>query len=772
MSLGEAALGVLATLGLWGAVALGAALLSRRLEPHASRDERWLSLGLLGAALIAYPLLALGAAGILSLATVAVTLGVLVLGVLVPGALLDRRRARRLIAAAGQALPRDPQEEGSAEGAPALLGGTTPLRRSALATLWLAVAAVGGERLSAALRDPPLSWDSLGYHLALATEWLQTGALGPLYHPFAPHTGYFAGSGELFSLWALLPFGNDLLVGLPNFAFLGLGALALYRIARECGASPRAAAVLAPLYLLTPAVARVAATSYVEPALNAFLFTALAYVLAYLRTQRPQALFLSLLALGLAVGTKFTALAYTAVLLAPLAVLTGRALRRGTVSRRATWLALTCGVLCCALGGYWYARNVALGGNPVYPNEVKVAGLELFAGVPIHHGGVALDSGYRIANALVDAARQGTLVASVLGTQAPASHELGLGPKIVALTFFAFWALGWLVAQGRWRWRGGLATMAAVYLGFGCLVLATPVWQVDWLASNIRFAVPAMALGLVLLVVWLEARGTSPVALALLAAALALPDALVHVVALPESVRLGLALALLALVALLLWRGRGVGAGDSADAAASLPSPGAGQALPPRRPARPDSPRAPWRLARLAGAAVATFAALVFAAHALSNHREERRHDRYASAWDLHETLARYFASAWRWLDEHVPADARIAQSGFEYLYPLYGPRLSRRVRHVDVNARAGGAYHAYPLGTHRQDADPAAWLANLRSQRIGWLALARPWHSREFPLEAAWADARPDVFRLAFRSVATRVYEVRLEPPAAEASR
>jgi hypothetical protein len=162
-------------------------------------------------------------------------------------------------------------------------------------------------------------------------------------------------------------------------------------------------------------------------------------------------------------------------------------------------------------------------------------------------------------------------------------------------------------------------------------------------------------------------------------------------------------------------------------------------------------------------------AALPFGCAELTRLREARRHDAYASRWDLHETLVPAFAAAFTFLDAHAKDTDVVAQSGFEYLYPLYGPRLARRVRYVDVNLANKGAHHGYALGTHRDGADPGAWLNNLRAARAQWLAVARPWHTG-FPIEASWADARPDVFSLAFRSKAARIYAIHPAPGGAEA--
>ena len=74
-----------------------------------------------------------------------------------------------------------------------------------------------------------------------------------------------------------------------------------------------------------------------------------------------------------------------------------------------------------------------------------------------------------------------------------------------------------------------------------------------------------------------------------------------------------------------------------------------------------------------------------------------------------------------------------------------------------------------------RQAPDQAAWLANLDALGIDMLFIATLYpgvldamaHDGEgFPVERAWADARPDRFSLAFANAGIRVYRTRRLPP------
>src|SRR5688500_14489270 len=97
------------------------------------------------------------------------------------------------------------------------------------------------------------------------------------------------------------------------------------------------------------------------------------------------------IALGLAFGTKWYAVAYAPIVVVAFAVALGRrdgwaAALRGTA---------TVSALVAAAGGFWLLRNWVMAGNPVHPSPVEVGGLELFgaprdevrelAGWPISH---------------------------------------------------------------------------------------------------------------------------------------------------------------------------------------------------------------------------------------------------------------------------------------------------------------------------------------------------------------------------------------------------
>ena len=126
-------------------------------------------------------------------------------------------------------------------------------------------------------------------------------------------------------------------------------------------------------------------------------------------------------------------------------------------------------------------------------------------------------------------------------------------------------------------------------------------------------------------------------------------------------------------------------------------------------------------------------------------------------------------AAAWAWFRANV-ADDHVAYTGNNLAFPLAGQHLANRVAYVNVAGAPGDRLHDFgPPGDgtaepapYRRGANPEAWLANLRADGHTTSCSSRaldPIVRRTiaadadgFPVERAWADARPDVFPPALR--------------------
>jgi len=122
-------------------------------------------------------------------------------------------------------------------------------------------------RLVRSLVQPAMGWDSLVYHLPRAALFVQEGAFTFDAAPgsWSFYRNVFAG-GEVLWAWAMLPFGNDVLVafaGVPTW--LGVG-LATWAFARALRVREPYASLTGVLVLFIPTLQLEVPSGYVEPA--------------------------------------------------------------------------------------------------------------------------------------------------------------------------------------------------------------------------------------------------------------------------------------------------------------------------------------------------------------------------------------------------------------------------------------------------------------------------------------------------------------------------
>jgi hypothetical protein len=232
-----------------------------------------------------------------------------------------------------------------------------------------------------ALGLPPYGWDALWYHLVAVAQFVQSGSLGP--SGLNPYADSYPRTGELLAAWPAVFSRSDALVPVAQVGFAVLGALATVGIARTVGVGGAGAWVAGTLYFLTPVVLAQASTAYVDVTFAGLQAVSLYFLMRALFTASTGAsgsraatarLVLAGLALGLALGTKPTALVWTAVSVVTVAVV--RVVQRRGWRDSARAGAVVAGV-AVAIGCPWYVLNTIRFGNPVYPVSVDIAGLHL-----------------------------------------------------------------------------------------------------------------------------------------------------------------------------------------------------------------------------------------------------------------------------------------------------------------------------------------------------------------------------------------------------------
>jgi hypothetical protein len=571
------------------------------------------------------------------------------------------------------------------------------------------------------LLTPPWEWDSLTYHLFFAGRLVQTGTLDTFTGPFATEMlVHFPPNGDLMTAWLLLPFHSDVLAGTINLFFILLGAVALYGLGRELDVDRGDAALAACLVSLSPFLLTFVNSQMVDALVYAMLISGVLFTVRYLVARRtPEAMF-AFTALGIAFGTKYTALAFGGL---QVVSVIGALVVFNRHRIRAAASVTVCGLLVMtALGGSTYMANWRDTGNPLYPMDVRVAGRIIFQGSP-YTGLVEQERG-GIGTRYDDLAHFARMF-----TYAPALREpTTAGPKYLVLAVLALVSLT-VVRRQRRRWLiwlvagfGAVALLAAYLPGDGFAALARRAWP---LASP-RFLIA--------------------------------PFAVIAVVAMPAFSLLRRRLAVLPVLlnSSIVWdvflSRPELPAGDYplalAVGTAGIVLLGAtGMRLPPWTPAL---------------RACLTVVLTAIAVAGLAEVQRARERSRWSRVATTASPDVKPLVEGWRACDT-IDRPRRIAltagwdrhSSGMNWFYyPLMGSRLQNTVEYVPV---AGTDAAAMTIGRYAFDDDSKfdGWLQNIRDRRIDLVFVEAPW-----PAEDRWMTSHPEIFRRTKESDTFRIYE------------
>ncbi|MFY9826245.1 MAG: hypothetical protein WAM82_33075 [Thermoanaerobaculia bacterium] len=578
----------------------------------------------------------------------------------------------------------------------------------------LSLHAVAAEALRGLIR-PPLSWDSLMYHLLLAGTWLRDRNLFPVFGNVpVNYYGYVPANGSIWFWWWMAPSHSELyvnLASLPHWLLLGLATGA---VARHLGAR-RHWPLAGFLVLLTPTVIRFAATEYVDIFLGATFVAAAYFALRWLREPAwSHALFIGM-GLGLAAGAKVLGIP-CALALAGLAV----PLARGAWGRRAGQVVAAL-LMAALLGSFFYLRNVALGADPL-----AIACEETSSG-PENANKPTIPRKNSVVDLWEPMIEEGQLLDSFLGITKPQSQELGVGPQAFVLLLVALaFPFGFLLGLGRERWRESLLIAGQVWIQLA-FWLMVPFAKSHHIFANIRYLIPALGLVFAGGVALGERKGVRDRWMEGIALIFLVQGLLQLHAEMPRGVRLTLAVADVAAVALAL-------------------SPGLRVFAVRRR-----------RELALVGLALA-----ILGAPFLARFRVEDRKRALGHEFTAHQTLARFSAAAWGWLEAHGGDGnvAAVSEPNNYFMYPAMGTHLERDVRYVNFNAANHPLAIQYPECQPRVDPSPQAWIANLKAQHIRWIHLGS-YPGFDFPLERQWVEMDPLHFALRYKDDLNLIYEL-----------
>ena len=570
----------------------------------------------------------------------------------------------------------------------------------------LAVHALAAEALRGLLR-PPLSWDSVMYHLPIAATWLQERRIAPVFgmRPMSFY-GLQPAGGPVWLWWWLAPSHGELYVNLAAFPHAALLALAAGGVARELGAR-RHWPLAGFLALLVPVVVRAAATQYVDLLVGGTIAAGCFFALRWLREARLGDALLLGAACGVAAGAKVLGLGYALALAGASVVLA-----RGEWGRRVVHLVGAAAVAAIP-ATVFYLQAWHAGAGPF------AAACE---GMNVVRAGARFPGPFSVVAIWPELLRSGNLVTAFLGSSRPKSLELGLGPQ--ALLLLPALVLPLLIPRGERR-AGTLVWSQIAAQVF--IFLTIPHANGAQFLANPRYLDGAFALAFAGVIAIAERRGVRDGWLTIVAFALLVQDLILLHAEMPFGVRIVLAIVDLAVVALAF-------------------SPALRELA--RRRALPLT------------AAAATV--LLLGAALLGRWRVADRGRAFGEESTFHETTMRGFAGAWAWLDAHG-GDGTVAvvvAPTTVFSYPAMGPHLERRVVYVNTSRADVRDAAVYPGCDPRQELDSTAWLTNLHKARVRWVHVAR-FPGYPFPPELDWAAARPDLFALRYQDPGNAVLEL-----------
>jgi hypothetical protein len=553
-------------------------------------------------------------------------------------------------------------------------------------------------------------YDTLSYHLHVPATWMHDRRVTIVPAVFGdPSSAYAPANLELWFLFLMAPLRSDYLACVGQLPLAALAAVAIIAIIRDTGGFRLTALAGALAFILIPEVFSQMPTAMTDLGFAAFLLASLPFSTRLWNATAPRRadLLTIAVAVGLAAGTKYAA----ATLALPFAALGGLAwLRARPLDLRGGAAALA---LVLATGGFWYLRNAIVTGNPFYP--VAVPALPL----PALYGRAEMRAWeYHVPVSDLRA----------LGSMLLAAGIGFCGAFVVA--FARIWRRDLRAATGirgeddyGRRWRNIVVSLLVASLASFWFVVPY---------QESRFLFPTLAVASVLIARTAEG---SLFNIAVLGVAI-----VASVIEWPTRERLLLAPIGIA-TGLVFWQ------------------------------ARAPLARLSARSIRLAGAAAGLVLTIVLV---VGGRAYERRDPGYAVGDDID--------AAWTWFRANVH-DTRVAYTGNNLAFPLAGERVGNDVTYVNVAGAANARLHDFgPPGDgtaeptpYRRDANADTWIANLRAARtqVLFVAALYPIVRRTidadrdgFPIERAWADARPAMFRLQYASDAARVYDVNVGAP------
>ncbi|MEI8348660.1 MAG: hypothetical protein WCI77_00765 [Candidatus Omnitrophota bacterium] len=567
---------------------------------------------------------------------------------------------------------------------------------------------------------PPLSWDSMLYHLYFAGTWVQNKGGGLLFEPdVIKCVASFPHNGEIIAAWLMLPFHGDLMVNTMNFFFIGIGGLSIYALGKELNLSKSFSSLLTCSLCFSPMLYSYITTQYVDILVFTALINAILFFFRFLRTQKRIDVFFMYIALALAVGTKYSALPLTMLLcfLSSLSVLSGNIALTRKIRRTISFIGVGLLVLII-VGGSQYFINWKETRNPFYPNKVSMGKHIIFPG-SLYWENVAKDKE-------VTSLRDDFFSIIKLSIYPPDDLPRSAGLNFIFFGIIAFFSIFRPAGNSKKIiWFLTLLWLLPVILMYTSnsanIILIRRFLPFD-AARFLSVSFALMAIVAILRLAIIKKKLIVKVFLALFI----VWDLHRINYQLPFSYKqLYFFPVILTLLAIFLWL-----------------------VFKFSRIIIRLTARCNVFMLFMSGLVAVTLFVSV-----LQKYRDITRVNSLSKCADLHD-FPREFIKGWGWCDNPAQSQIIAFTTDFRswddrwFLYPLMGRRLQNKVIHVAADSEG--------FGTFAERRNYLAWKENLKSSKVDLIFIQKPW-----PIELEWVSQNPQLFKLEQQGEAFCVYRV-----------
>lgn len=570
---------------------------------------------------------------------------------------------------------------------------------------------------------PSVYPDGLQIWLSFPATWIKNGNLDNPVNIFAASsilnakflqagaTSYYPINAQLFFAWFMLPLRNSFLANLGQAPFYIMGIVVFYSILRRYGLNRTISLLIGFLWALIPNIFKQFRNgAQIDIICSVLLLLSFYTILLLKQDFTLKNVILFGISVGIFIGSKFINILWLAALLPFICYVLFNGIKENKfMMSKVLSFSGTIALLIILFGGFIYIKNYLYTSNPLFPVSLKVFGKVIFKGL--------LDS----AEYKIQVAPWGWDIKKVLFSE-------GLGVQFLALILPCTILPVFFYRHLRLKIHALTEYLLLFSIPFIMLFLYVAFINI----FSMRYLFPYLSFGLLTAIIFISkfSRGDKFIYFISFVSIFAAVFELAKGYELAISILLTIGF----FVTLVLYKKQIIWFYKS-------------------------------KMFNKSVFVVLLLASLLFTY--LNSRFDKEEFDRYPLSFSKKETSQKDIAKGWKALNDLTGQGARVAYTGRQEFYPLFGTRLKNNVTYVSINEKEVSPYNKFD-GLFRRIKDFSAWRENLKKEKIEYLFVALPYfNNREsedpnkFPIEDDWASAHPEDFQLVFNNSLSRIYQV-----------